>query len=267
MKHLAGQVVIVTGASSGIGAATSLACAHEGARVALIARRQAKLEAVAEEVRRAGGEPLVLPADLADTSAAPQLVDRVRGQWGRVDVLVNNAGQGLLASFEQTPPEELRHLLELNVVAVLTMTQAVLPVMRRQGSGHVINISSVAGRRGTPWRSAYSATKFALGGMTESLRQELAGSGIHVSLVYPVNVPTEFQMVEVRKMQVPGRGPTQTAEQVAAAIVRCAKRPRPDVYPYRLAKGLAALSVVAPSVVDALAASATGRATRQSPAP
>lgn len=264
MKPLSGKVIIITGASSGIGAATSLACAREGARVALIARRKDRLEAVAEEVRRAGGEPLVLPADLADTAAAQPLVDRVRGHWGRVDVLVNNAGQGLLASFEQTTPEELRRLFDINVVSIMALTQAVLPLMRDQRSGHVINISSIAGRRGTPWRSAYSATKFALGGLTESLRQELRGSGIRVSLVYPVNVPTEFFDVEVRKLDVPGRGPSQTAAQVARAIVRCMKAPCAELYPYRLAQGLAALSVMAPELVDVLAAAAPARKRRGS---
>ena len=246
-------MVIVTGASSGIGEAISLACACEGARVALVARRKARLEAVADEVRRLGGEPLVLATDLVEPAAAQQVVDRIRGQWGRADALVNNAGQGMLASFEQTTPEDLRRLFEINVVSILAMTQAVLPLMRQQRDGHILNISSIAGRHGTPWRSAYSATKFALGGLMESLRQELRGSGIRVSLVYPVNVPTEFRDVEVKKLDVQSTGPAQTAVEVARAIVRCLKRPCAELYPYPLAKGLAALSLLAPEVADALA--------------
>lgn len=254
MASLAGKRIVVTGASSGIGAATSLACGHLKARVALVARRRERLNAVAETIRQAGGEALVIPIDVTDPGAAQALVQTVVAAWGGIDVLVNNAGRGLLASFEDTTPEELRQLMELNVISVMRLSQAVLPVMRRQGAGHVINVSSIAGRRATPWRSAYSATKFALGGLSESLRQELRDSGIHVSLVYPVVVPTEFQTVELRKMSPRLSGPMQTPETVARAIVRCIQRPQVAVYPYRLAYPLAILSTAAPEAVDLLVA-------------
>ena len=253
----AGKVVIVTGASSGIGAATALQFAREGAKVAFVARRKDRLDDLVRGIHDLGGEALAIAVDLADRGAPQSVVAPILKQWGRVDVLINNAARGLLAPFEETTAGEFRELFELNVIAVLTLTQAVLPVMRRQGSGHLITVSSIAGRHGTSYRAAYGATKFALVGMMEALRQELRGFGIAVSVIYPVNVLTEFQRAEVRKIDVPLRGPVQTAEQVAQAIVRCVKRPCPDVYPYRLAKGLAVLSVVAPSVTDALAASAS----------
>jgi short-subunit dehydrogenase len=267
MRSLAGKVIVITGASSGIGAATSLACAKLKARLVLVARRRERLSEVAEAVRRSGGEALAVPLDVTDAAAADAMVRAAVAAWGRIDVLVNNAGRGLLAPFEETTPEELRQLMELNVISVMRLSQAVLPVMRRQGSGHLINISSIAGRRATPWRSAYSATKFALGGFSESLRQELRGTGIHVSLVYPVLVPTEFQEVELKKMSPRLSGPRQTPETVARAIVRCIQRPRVAVYPYRLAYPLAILSTAVPEAVDLLVARMTRTPRHEGEAP
>src|SRR4030095_12273673 len=158
----------------------------------LLARRAADLTA-------SGREALVYPLDVTDTVAVRAMVDDIGARWGGIDVLVNNAGRGLSATFEDTKPEELRELLELNVMAVFTATQAVLPGMRARGRGHVINVSSIVGQRGVPYRSAYSATKFALGGLSEALRVELAGTGIQVSLVYPIGTATEFHEVESRR--------------------------------------------------------------------
>ena len=256
MAALDGKVVIVTGASSGIGAATSLACAHEGARVALAARRQIRLEAIGEKVQQAGGEALIVSTDVTNRSAIKELLNRVMERWGRIDVLVNNAARGLVAPFEETSAEELCDLFSTNVVSVLMMTQAVLPIMRRQQRGHIINVSSIAGRHGTPFRAAYSATKFALGGLTETLRQELKGTGIRVSLVYPVTTQTEFHEVEMRKIDIPHSGPIQSAETAARAIVQCIKRPRAEVYTHHLGFPLALLTVLAPQLVDALASAA-----------
>jgi len=250
MPELAGKVALITGASSGIGAATAKALAREGVRVALLARREARLKAVAEEIRRNGGHALVCPADVTDPIAVQAVVERVMDEWRGIDLLVNNCGQGLAAPFEKTTAEELRALLEVNLVSILTVTRAVLPGMQRAGSGHVINISSVVGRRGVPFRSAYSASKFALVGLTECLRQELKGTGIHVSVVYPVSTETEFHDVEIKKIEPRRYGPVQSAEQVARAIVRCARHPRPEVYPYRAARILAVLSALAPGFVD-----------------
>lgn len=250
MADLTGRVAIVTGASSGIGEATARLMARAGMRVALCARRKDRLEKLAAEIRSAGGQASVHPLDVTDATGLRWMVDEVAGQWGRIDVLVNNAGRGLAATFEQTTAEEFRALLELNVLAVFTATQAVLPVMRRQRRGHIINVSSVVGRRGVPYRSAYSATKFALGGLSEALRVELTGTGIAVSLIYPIGTATEFHTAEPQKVPWRPVGPMQTAERVARAILRCVRRPRPEVYPYWLARILAALSVVAPRLVD-----------------
>lgn len=247
---LAGKVALVTGASSGIGAATAGALAREGVRVALLARRKDRLDALADAIQRADGHALVCPADVTDATAVRAAVERVHGRWDRIDLLLNNAGQGLAAPFEATSAEELRHLLEVNLVSVLTVTRAVLPMMLKRGSGHIINVSSIVGRRGARYRSAYSATKFAMVGLTECLRLELKGTGIHVSLVYPIITATELQEVEVRKVQPIRYGPIQSAEQVARAIVGCARHPCPEVYPYWPARILSVLSTLAPGVVD-----------------
>ncbi len=139
---------------------------------------------------------------------------------------------------------------ELNVMAAFTATQAVLPWMRRQGRGHIVNVSSIVGRRGVPYRGAYSATKFALGGLSESLRVELAGTGISVSLVYPIGTATEFHEAEARRAGPGPHGPIQSAEHVARCILRCVRRPRPEVYPFRPSWVLAIASVIAPRLAD-----------------
>jgi short-subunit dehydrogenase len=246
-----GRVALVTGASSGIGAATARAFAGAGLRVALCARRKDRLEQLAAELTARGSEATVHAVDVTDALAVRAMVDEVAARWGRLDVLVNNAGRGFSATLEQTTTEELRALMELNVVAVLGATQAALPIMRRQGSGHVINISSIVGRRAVPYRAAYSATKFALGALSEALRVELTGTGIAVTLVYPIRTDgTEFHEAEVQKVRWRPMGPVQSAERVARAILSCVRRPRLEVYPYWPLRILAVMSVIAPGLVD-----------------
>lgn len=246
-----GRVALVTGASSGIGAATARVLAGAGLRVALCARRKDRLEDLAAELTARGSVVSAHAVDVTDALAVRAMVDEVIARWGRLDVLVNNAGRGFSATVEQTTAEELRALMELNVVAALGATQAVLPIMRRQGSGHIINISSVVGRRSVPYRAAYSATKFALGALSEALRVELTGTGIRVTLVYPIRTAqTEFSQAEVQKVPSRPMGPVQSAERVARSILRCVRRPRPEVYPYWPVRILAVMSVIAPGLVD-----------------
>ena len=250
MTVLAGRVALVTGASAGIGEATARALSAAGMRVAVCARRRERLDSLAAGIRSAGGEVAVYGLDVIDAGAVGAMVNDVASRWGRIDVLVNNAGRGLSATVEDTKPDEFRALFELNVMAAFTATQAVLPWMRRQGRGHIINVSSIVGRRGVPYRGAYSATKFALGGLSESLRVELAGTGISVSLVYPIGTATEFHEAEARRAGPGPLGPIQSAEHVARCILRCVRRPRPEVYPFRPSRVLAIASVIAPRLAD-----------------
>jgi uncharacterized protein len=218
--------------------------------VAICARRRERLDRLAAEIGSAGGETAAYGVDVTDAGAVRAMVDDVAARWGSIDVLVNNAGRGLSATVEDTKPEEFRALLELNVMAVFTATQAVLPWMRRLGRGHIINVSSIVGRRGVPFRGAYSATKFALGGLSEALRVELAGTGIHVSLVYPIGTATEFHDVESRRSGPGPHGPIQSSEHVARRILHCVRHPRAEVYPFRPSWLLSLASVVAPRLVD-----------------
>ena len=249
-RGLAGRTAIITGASAGIGAATARVLAMSGLRVAVCARRRERLDSLAASLRAAGGEALVYGLDVTDAAAVRAMVDDVGTRWGGIDVFVNNAGRGLSTIVEDTKQEEFRELLELNVMAVFTATQAVLPWMRRAGRGHIINVSSIVGRRGVPFRGAYSATKFALGGLSEALRVELTGSGIFVSLVYPIGTATEFHEVEARRAGPGPQGPIQSSEHVARTILRCIRRPRPEVYPFRPSWLFAVASVIAPRLVD-----------------
>ncbi len=259
-----GRVALITGASAGIGAATARVLAEAGMRLALCARRRDRLEALAAELGARGAEVSVHPVDVTDEAAVRAMVDEVARRHRALDVLVNNAARGLAARFEDTTPAEFRTLFELNLLAPIVAIQAALPHMRRQGRGHVINVSSVVGRRNMPGRAAYGATKFALGAVSEALRLELRGTGIVVSLVYPIYTATEFHQVETRRMEMRRTGPTQSAETVARAILRCVRRPRPEVYPYRPARVLAGLAALVPGLVDRVMGRALGAAARRS---
>lgn len=263
-RDLRGAVVIVTGASSGIGAATALACGREGMRVALAARRKDRLERVAEDVRAAGGEPRVVPTDVADEAAVRALVEGSVAAWGRLDVLINNAGIGLLARVGETGAAEFDQLMRVNFLGAVYGVLAALPHMRRRRSGHIVNVASAVGKRASPFRAAYVASKFALVGFSEALRMELRGEGIHVTCVCPIGTATEFHEVETNRLGVPGRGgPIQSAEHVARSIVRALRRPRAEIHPYPPARLLFLANDVAPGLVDRLLLRLSPRARRR----
>jgi short-subunit dehydrogenase len=251
---LRGRVAAITGASSGIGAATARALAARGVAVALAARRAAQLDGVAAEIRAGGGRALAVPADVTSEAAMRDLVSRAIAAFGRIDVMICNAGIGYYAALEHTPADVMARLLDVNVLGSFHAARAALPHFHAQGSGHVIFVSSIVGRRGIPRSSAYSATKFAQVGLAEGLRAECAPRGIHVTLVYPISTETEFRDAVRREygISASGRGPRQSAETVAEAIVGAVVRPRPEVYPHRGSWWLAVSSVVAPGLTDRL---------------
>jgi clavulanate-9-aldehyde reducatase len=189
---LSGQVVAVTGASSGIGEATALACARSGAAVALAARRTDRIQALAERIAGEGGRAIAVPADVGDEDQARAFVERAHSELGRLDVLVNNAGVMLLGPIENAPTEEWRQMVHVNVFGVLYCTHAALPLMHEQGSGHIINISSVAGRVASAGSAVYNLTKWGVGAFSEALRQEAVEMGVRVTLVEPGAVATEL---------------------------------------------------------------------------
>lgn len=186
---VSGKVMIVTGASSGIGAATARAAAQAGARLVLAARDEARLETLAVGLTQA----VVVPTDMRKPDQIEHLIDAAVDHYGGVDVLVNNAGQGLHVSVEQIRIDDLAAVTELNVYGALRAMQAVIPVMRSRGSGCIVNVSSGTTRLGAPvGAGGYAATKAALNMLSQAARAELIGDGIVVSTVYPFVTATEF---------------------------------------------------------------------------
>jgi clavulanate-9-aldehyde reductase len=189
---LSSQVVAVTGASSGIGEATALACARAGAAVALAARRAERIEALARQIVEEGGRAIAVPTDVGEEAQARAFIARAHEELGRLDVLVNNAGTMLLGPIENAPTEEWRQMIHANVFGVLYCTHAALGPMRAQGSGHIVNVSSVAGRIARAGSGVYNLTKFGVGAFSESLRQEAVPLGVRVTLIEPGAVATEL---------------------------------------------------------------------------
>ena len=186
-RRCEGQVVWVTGASSGIGAALAEAYAREGARVVLSSRRHSEL---AEVARRCGSEAWALPLDLCQPDTFPALVDAVLERWGRIDVVVHNGGVSQRSRVQETRLEVDRRIMEVNYFGAVALTKAVLPSMLRAKRGQFVVISSVMGKIGTPQRSAYAASKHALHGFFDCLRAEVADDGVVVTLVCPGYIRT-----------------------------------------------------------------------------
>lgn len=181
--------IIITGASSGIGLATAKAAIQQGARVALVARREDRLNALAADL---GPNALAFPCDVTDTAQIGTVIHKVIGTFGRIDVLINNAGRGFYAPIEEIDIAAYRALLGLNTIAPLSMMQAVLPQMRSQGSGAIVNVSSGATFGILPGAAAYTSSKAALNMLSDVARTELADIGIAVSTIYPFVTDTEF---------------------------------------------------------------------------
>ena len=191
-RPLAGKVALVTGASSGIGEATALALAEAGASVAIGARRTDRLDALASKLRDGGTSVLQLSLDVTDEGACTEAVQRTREELGGLDILVNNAGVMLLGTIVGADTEDWRRMLNTNVLGLLYMTHAAIEGMVEQGSGDVVNVSSVAGRVARLGSGVYNASKWAVNAFSESLRQEVTGRGVRVSLVEPGIVATEL---------------------------------------------------------------------------
>ena len=185
-----GRTMLVTGASSGIGRDIALLLAGLGVKTALLARRRVLLDDLASAICNQGGDAIVLTADISRREEVRRAAARALSEFGHIDILVNSAGILEPGSVETMDPQSLQRMLEVNVLGTLHAIQAVLPPMRQAGSGNIVNIGSLAGRRGMPPLGGYSATKFALVGLTEALRVELFGTGIHIALVMPAVVDT-----------------------------------------------------------------------------
>jgi len=188
-------VAIVTGASAGIGTAVARRLAQDGFQVVLAARRRERLQELEQEITARGGTALAIPTDITRLDDCRQLVQKTVTAYGRIDVLVNNAGFGYRSPLEYIPLEAIRHNFETNLFGPIALTQLVIPIMRAQQNGYIVNVSSVAGRIARPLSSVYDATKHAIEAISDSLRAELAPFGIRVIVIEPGFIKTEFSDV------------------------------------------------------------------------
>ncbi|HEX5369159.1 MAG TPA: SDR family NAD(P)-dependent oxidoreductase [Dehalococcoidia bacterium] len=241
-----GRTAIVTGASSGIGAATAVEIGRKGANVALFARREDRLHDVATRVEIAGGRALFVPGDVSCGQDIDALVAATLERFGTIDVLINNAGYGLSLTVEETSAEALRDIFAVNYFGAFDATRAVLPHMRAAGAGHIAFVSSVVGKLAFPYHGAYASTKAALISLAQALHDEVASENIRVSVVLPANTRTEFFAVQSRLSRHESGmiGFSQSPERVARAIVRSIEKPTSEINivpPMRFAYAIDAL--------------------------
>lgn len=192
METLTGKTALVTGAGKGIGKAVAVSLAKEGVHVALLARTEAQLQEVAQEIEQLGGKATVVAADVADRAAVEAAVAQALAALGSIDILINNAGIGTFAKLVDMDPAEWERIVQVNLMGTYYTTRAVLPQMIARETGDIINVASTAGQRGAATTSAYSASKFAIMGLTESLMQEVRKHNIRVSALTPSTVATEL---------------------------------------------------------------------------
>lgn len=245
--RIEGKVVLITGASEGIGAACAAAFRARGARVSVTARSAEKLAAAA------GPDGLATPGDITDAGVRGSVVARTVERFGGIDVLLNNAGRGLYHPAWQASAEDAERLFALNFFAPLDLARLVVPHMRQRGGGTIVNVASIAGRVTLPWMTLYSASKYALGSLTDGLRMELAGSGIHAITVCPGYVKTGFHTNAQGKPPariVAGKRFAITAEECAQAIVRGVERDARTVMAPRSGWLLVALARLAPRLLE-----------------
>ncbi len=229
---LEGKVAIVTGASAGIGEATAIALGFEGAKVVLAARRGDRLEALAQRIADSGGEALPIITDITDENQVQNLVQKTNAEFGRIDILVNNAGVAFVGPIDGANTSDWRRMIDINVVGLLYATHAVLPILKAQGTGHIVNISSVAGRTAREDIAVYNATKWAVNGFSEALRKEVYKHNIRVTIIEPGLVNTEINqnvndpVVKKRSEERRQSVTPLESEDIAAAIVYAVTQPQ-----------------------------------------
>ena len=221
---LAGKVALITGASRGVGLSTALALVREGAAVGLVARDSERLDAARRQVEAAGGRAVAVGADVTDADGLRRAVQRVEAELGGVDVLVANAGIGRYGPVAEMPVDEWRRVIETNLTGAFLAVRAALPAIRRRGGGHVVAISSGAGKRGYPNMTAYCASKFGLQGFMDALAAELSSEPIKCTTIVPGSILTDFG-VRTREDRARSGDKFLEPEDVAEAIVRVLLQP------------------------------------------
>ena len=249
-------VIVITGASSGIGAATARVFASQGYRVALAARRLERLEALAQDIESAGGAALPVATDVTNLEDIHNLVQTTLDEFGKIDVLFNNAGFGRLDWLENLDPvNDVEAQFRVNLLGVILTAQAVVPYMIKQRAGHIINMGSIAGLVATPTYTVYSASKFAVRGFTEALRREVGIYGVHVSGIYPGGVATEFSQHTGARRKTGATTPASlrlSPEDVAEQVWRLVKRPRRSVIVPGVMQLTVWLNALLPGLVDGM---------------
>jgi len=252
------KIILITGASSGIGAATGKLFAQKGWRVALAARRLDRLEALCDEIRAAGGEALAIEADVSDLEEIRRMVAVTLDKWGQIDLLFNNAGFGRFNWLENLDPKtEVEEQLRVNLLGTIWAAQAVVPYMIARRSGHIINMASMSGLVATPTYTIYAASKFGIRGFSQALRREVHVWGVHVSAIFPGGVASEFAEKSGSTKRKTGISTPKwlklEASQVADAIYRLALRPKSIVVLPWLMRYSVWLNNMMPSLVDKVA--------------
>jgi NAD(P)-dependent dehydrogenase (short-subunit alcohol dehydrogenase family) len=253
IRKLSGTTAIITGATSGIGRETAREFAKAGSKVVIAGRRKERLQELQAEIEAAGAQALAVPTDVADQAQVEALIEKAVKQFGRVDVLVNNAGVAIASRFEEMPLEDFGRLMDVNFWGAVYACRATVPQMRKQrGGGVILNVSSIFGKRGMPFETAYCASKFALAGFSEALRAELMSEGIDVCTIYPGAVETEIFDAAANStgLEVPGFVPKFPAKQMAKLIVQAARFPRPEVVAAFDAQAINLANTFAPALVD-----------------
>ena len=249
-----GRVAVITGASSGIGLAVARELARAGAAVVLGARRSNKLDEAVAGVRREGGRAEGVTMDVTSEADVSRIVACAQSAFGGLHIMICNAGFGFYGTVEETTPDVMRRLMDVNFMGTFLAARAALQIFRRQQSGHISIVSSIVGQRGIATMSGYTATKAAQVGFAESLRTEFVGTAIEVSVVFPISTATEFRSAMERDFghSVAGLGPRQSTDEVARAIVRGIRRGDVEIYPHAASRGLTVLNAIAPRFTDRL---------------
>jgi short-subunit dehydrogenase len=225
-----GSTILITGASRGLGKVIATDLAGRGARVALAARSEGDLKDTAEAIRAAGGVAAAIPADISDADDRRRLATEAESELGPIDILINNAAIESIRAFAEMPEQDIHDIVDLNVIATMQLTRLLLPGMLERGRGHLVNISSVAGKAIAPWNSVYSATKHALIGWTASLRVELKGTGVSASVVCPGFVAREGLFARWGDEKTARKsGAFTTPEKVAAAVAKAIEKDVPEI--------------------------------------